>query len=180
MARLLEKYRTEIVPALQERFGLKNALAVPRLEKIVVSMGVGRATQDSKILDAVMKDLAMVTGQRPALTTAGKSIAGFKLRKGAKVGCMVTLRGRRMYEFLDRLISMVIPRIRDFRGLSPSAFDGRGNYNMGLADQFVFPEISIDDVEHPQGMNVTLVVARSNDERSFEMLKLFGMPFRAA
>ena len=178
MARLLEKYNREILPAMVEKFGYTNRMAVPRLEKIVVSMGVGRAVENRKILDSVARDLAMVTGQKPLVTKAKKSVSGFKLREGYAVGCKVTLRGRRMYEFLDRLISIVIPRIRDFRGLSPEAFDGRGNYNMGLTEQIVFPEISIDDVEYVQGMNIAICIRGRSDEESLELLKMFGMPFK--
>ncbi|MHC4597679.1 MAG: 50S ribosomal protein L5 [Planctomycetota bacterium] len=178
MTRLLEKYRDEILPGLMETFGLTNPMAVPKLEKIVVSMGVGRAVENRKILDAVAKDLARVTGQKAVVTKAKKSVSGFKLREGYAVGCMVTLRGRRMFEFLDRLICVTIPRIRDFRGLSTEAFDGRGNYNMGLAEQIVFPEVNIDDVEFVQGMNIAIVIRGRSDEESLELLKRFGMPFK--
>ena len=178
MARLLEKYRKEILPGLMESFGLTNPMAVPKLEKIVVSMGVGRAVENRKILDAVAKDLARVTGQKAVITKAKKSVSVFKLREGYAVGCMVTLRGRRMFEFLDRLISITIPRIRDFRGLSTEAFDGRGNYNMGLTEQVVFPEMNIDDVEFIQGMNIAIVIRGRSDEESLELLKRFGMPFK--
>ncbi|MHC4778546.1 MAG: 50S ribosomal protein L5 [Planctomycetota bacterium] len=178
MARLLEKYKGEILPALMEKFGVENPMAVPKLQKIVVSMGVGRAVENRKILDAVAKDLGRVTGQKAVITKAKKSVSGFKLREGYAVGCKVTLRGLRMFEFLDRLISITIPRIRDFRGLPTEAFDGRGNYNMGLTEQIVFPEINIDDVEFVQGMNVTFVIKGKSDEESLELLKLFGMPFK--
>jgi large subunit ribosomal protein L5 len=176
--RLREKYEREIVPALRERFGYANALAVPRLEKITVSMGVGKATENAKVMDAAVADLAQITGQKPVVTKSRHAISQFRLRIGQPVGCKVTLRGARMYEFLDRLISVVIPRIRDFRGLRRNAFDGRGNYNMGLPDQLVFPEVHLDRVEHSQGMNITLTVRNGNDEASREMLRLFGMPFR--
>lgn len=178
MARLLEKYVKEIRPSMMEALDYGNRLAVPRIEKIVVSMGVGRAVENRKILDAVAKDLATVAGQRPVITRAKKSVSGFKLRDGMPIGCKVTLRGKRMYEFLDRLISIAIPRIRDFRGLDPEAFDGRGNYNMGLTEQIVFPEVDIDDVEFVQGMNVTICIRPGSDEESLELLKRFGMPFR--
>ncbi|MHC5037457.1 MAG: 50S ribosomal protein L5 [Planctomycetota bacterium] len=178
MSRLLERYKIEILPALMEKFAVGNPMAVPRLQKIIVSMGVGRAVENRKILDAVAKDLATVTGQKPIVTKAKKSVSGFKLREGYAVGCKVTLRGQRMYEFLDRLISITIPRIRDFRGLSPEAFDGRGNYNMGLTEQIVFPEVSIDDVEFVQGMNIALIIQGDSDEESLELLRMFGMPFR--
>lgn len=178
MARLLEKYRQEIMPAMMEKFGIKNPMAVPKIVKVVVSMGVGRAVDNRKILETVAKDLAIVTGQKPMLTNAKGSVSGFKLRQGMPIGCMVTLRGKRMFEFLDRLICVAIPRIRDFRGLSTEAFDGRGNYNMGITEQIVFPEIAIDQIEFVQGMNVTIVIRNSTDETSLELLRFFGMPFK--
>jgi len=178
MARLLEKYSKEILPAMMDKFQYGNIMAVPRILKIIVSMGVGRAVENQKILDSVAKDLATVTGQKPLITKAKKSVSGFKLREGYAVGCKVTLRGRRMYEFLDRLISVTVPRIRDFRGLNTEAFDGRGNYNVGLTEQIVFPEISIDDIQFVQGMNITFVISGKSDEESLEMLRLFGMPFK--
>jgi len=178
MARLLEKYRTQIVPALQEELGEKNALAVPRLEKIVVSMGMGSSLQEPKRMEDAAKDLALITGQKPFVTQARKSVANFKLRQGMKVGLKVTLRKARMYEFLDRLISVVLPRVRDFRGLSPKAFDHSGNYSLGLADQLVFPELSPDQVEFQQGMNITLVIEGKGTEASRRLLAHFGMPVR--
>jgi large subunit ribosomal protein L5 len=178
MARLLEKYRTEIIPKLKERFGLKNSLAVPRLENITISMGVGRAVENRKILDAVSGDLALIAGQRPVICLAKQSVSSFKLREGMPIGCKVTLRRNRMYEFFDRLIAVTIPRIRDFRGLNPRSFDGRGNFSLGVTEQFVFPEISIDKVEFVQGMNITMVIRNSDDEKSLALLKLFGMPFK--
>jgi large subunit ribosomal protein L5 len=178
MARLLEKYREEIMAALMERFGITNRMAVPKIDKVTVNMGVGRATENRKVLDDATRDLGLITGQKPKMTVSRRSIAGFKVREGNPVGCVVTLRGKRMYEFLDRLISIVIPRIRDFRGLSPRAFDGRGNYSMGLSEQIVFPEIDLDSVEHTQGMNVTITVKNATDEMSFELLRGLGMPFR--
>ena len=178
MARLLEKYQKEIVPKMMETFGCANPLAVPKIEKIVVNMGVGKATENAKRIDAAVKELATVTGQRPVITKARMAVSGFRLRKGIPIGLKVTLRKKRMYEFLDRLISITIPRIRDFRGLPTDSFDGRGNYSLGLSDQFVFPEINIDQVEFPQGMDVTIVIRNSTDEKSMELLKLFGMPFR--
>ena len=178
MARLFEKYREEIMAALMERFGIENRLAVPKIEKVTVNMGVGRATENRKFLDDATRDLTLITGQKPKMTVSRRSVAGFKVREGNPVGCAVTLRGKRMYEFLDRLISIVIPRIRDFRGLSPRAFDGRGNYSMGLSEQIVFPEIDLDSVEHTQGMNVTITVKNATDEMSFELLRGLGMPFR--
>ncbi len=178
MARLLDKFRSEVVQAMKTRFGYPNVMAVPRLEKITVSMGVGKATENQKLLDAAAADLAAVTGQKPLVTLSRKAISSFRLRKGQPIGCKVTLRGRRMYEFLDRLVSVVIPRIRDFRGLPRGGFDGRGNYNMGLTDQLVFPEVNLDKLEHPQGMNISLTVRNGTDETSLELLRLLGMPFR--
>lgn len=178
MARLLDRYRDEIVPAMVERFGYGNPLEVPRLEKVTVNMGVGRAMDDAKRLEEACRDLALITGQKPIVTRARKSIAGFKLRKGMPVGCMVTLRGRRMYEFIDRLVSVAIPRIRDFRGLPTSSFDGRGNYSLGLAEQIVFPEVDIDSVEVVQGMDIAITIRNSSDEESLELLTRFGFPFR--
>lgn len=179
MARLFERYREEIVPQLKERLGRANLLSLPRLEKIVVSMGLGRSRDEPKRTDAAVEDLAAITGQRPALTTARKSVAGFRIRRGVTVGARVTLRGRRMYEFLDRLINLAIPRIRDFRGLDPEAFDGRGNYSLGVGEQLVFPEIRVADVQYQQGMNITIVVKNSrSDEESRMLLEGFGFPFR--
>lgn len=180
MSRLKERYISEVVPALRERFGYKNVNQVPRLEKIVVNMGVGEGAQDSKALDAAMEDLALITGQRPMITRARKSVANFKIREGMAIGCKVTLRGQRMYDFLDKLISVSLPRIRDFRGISPQAFDGRGNYSLGLREQLIFPEISYDKVSQIRGMDVTIVTSAKTDEEAFELLKALGMPFRAA
>jgi large subunit ribosomal protein L5 len=179
MARLKEKYDAEVVPALMERFGIENRMAVPRLEKVTVNMGVGQATENKKFLEDASNDLSIITGQKPKINVARRSVSGFRLREGNPIGCMVTLRGKRMFEFLDRLISIVIPRIRDFRGLSPRSFDGRGNYSMGLSEQIVFPEIDLDSVERTQGMNVTITIKNGTDEMSFELLKGLGMPFRA-
>jgi len=179
MVRLKDKYAEEVVPSLMERFGIENRMAVPRLDKITVNMGVGEATENKKFLEDASRDLGVITGQKPKINAARRSVSGFRLREGNAVGCMVTLRGKRMYEFLDRLISIVIPRIRDFRGLSPRSFDGRGNYSMGLSEQIVFPEIDLDSVEHTQGMNVTITIRNGTDEMSFELLKGLGMPFRA-
>jgi large subunit ribosomal protein L5 len=176
--RLLEKYRKEIIPRMKEAFGYTNINQVPRLEKITMSMGVGKATENAKRIEAAQKELSTVAGQRAMVTKAKKSIAGFKLRKGVNIGAKVTLRGSRMYEFFDRLISLVIPRIRDFRGLSTGSFDGRGNYSLGLAEQIVFPEISIDEVEFVQGMNIAITIKNSSDEESLALLDLFGVPFR--
>ena len=178
MARLLEQYRNEIAPELIRRFEYSNPMAAPRLEKIVVSMGVGRATENRKRLDDAVRDLATITGQQPVVCRARKSVSAFRLRQGQEIGCKVTLRGRRMYEFLDRLISLAIPRIRDFRGFSEKAFDGRGNYTLGVAEQVVFPEVDIDKVEFVQGMDITFRVTGNSDEASRELLRLFGFPFR--
>ena len=178
MARLREHYKKEIVPALMKRFGYMNQMQVPRLEKIILNVGLGEATQDAKLLDAVVKEIATITGQRPVVTRAKKSIAGFKLREGMPVGCVVTLRRDRMYEFLDRLVNAALPQIRDFRGLSPKAFDGRGNYSLGIREQFIFPEIEYDKVEKVHGMDVVIVTtARTNDEGK-ALLSEMGMPFR--
>lgn len=178
MARLIEKYRKEIIPSLMERYSIKNKLEVPRLVKIVINMGVGRAKENKKLLEDAMKHLAVVSCQKPSITRAKKDIAGFKLRKGDPVGCKVTLRDKKAYEFMDRLISIVLPRIKDFRGLSAKSFDGRGCYTMGISELAVFPEINIDDIEFAQGMDITFVVSVKSDEQSREMLRLFGMPFR--
>jgi len=177
-ARLLEQYKKEVMPALAEEFGLRNALSVPRLEKIVVSMGLARYEREDAAMEGATEELARITGQRPVLTRARKSISNFKLREGMKVGAMVTLRGQRMYEFLDRLISLAIPRVRDFRGLSPSGFDGRGNYNMGLSEQTVFPEVDPGKVQFTQGMNIAIVTTAETDEQARRLLALLGMPFR--
>ena len=173
-----ELYLNEIAPALMRRFGYQQLLATPRLTKIVVSMGVGAATQDPKILDSAMQDLAIITGQRPCLRRAKRSIAQFRVREKNPVGCLVTLHGDRMYEFMDRLVSLALPRIRDFRGLSPESVDGRGNYNLGLREQTVFPEIDLDKVTRVQGMNVTFVTTARTDEEAIALLREFGLPLR--
>jgi len=180
MARLLDKYRNEIIPHMMERFGYRNPLQVPRLDKVVLNMGVGRAIENAKRLEQASRELGQIAGQKPVITQARKSIAGFKLRKGMNIGCMVTIRGCRMYEFIDRLVNVVIPRIRDFRGLPTSSFDGRGNYALGLAEQIVFPEIDIDSVETVLGLNVVIAVRNASDEESLELLTQFGFPFRRA
>lgn len=180
MVRLIDKYKNEIVPGLKGAFQRENVLSLPRLDKIVVSMGVGKAIETKNRLDEAAKDLAAITGQKPLVTRARKSVAGFKLRQGQEIGLKVTLRGARMYEFLDRLISIVIPRIRDFRGLSPQAFDQAGNYNMGISEQVVFPEVNIERLEFVQGMNITIGVKSRSAEESLELLKRFGVPFRTA
>jgi len=179
MARLLERYKNEVLPELMRRFDLDNALAAPRIEKIVINVGAGRAKDEPKLLEQATADLAAITGMKPVVTKARKSIAGFKLRQGQNVGAKVTLRGKRMFEFLDRLISIALPRVRDFRGLSPKAFDGNGNYTLGITDQAIFPEIKPDDIEHTQGMNITICISGGSDERSRELLRLLGMPLRA-
>ncbi len=178
MARLMTKYRSEILPVLFNEIGTRNPMAVPRMEKIVVSMGVGSATQDKKRIDLASKDLTTITGQKPQVCRARKSVSNFKVREGNPTGLKVTLRGQRMYEFLDRLIHVAIPRIRDFRGLSPRSFDGRGNYSLGVGEQTIFPEIDSAAVEWPQGMNVTLVTTAKNDRQCRLLLKLLGMPLR--
>ena len=179
MARLLDIYQKQVVQQLIKKFNYKNKLSLPKLQKIVVNMGVGRAVDNKKLIEEATKHLTIVTGQKPLVTVAKKAIAGFKLRKGQAIGCKVTLRGKRMFEFLDRLISIVLPRIRDFRGISPKAFDGRGNYTLGLTEQIVFPEISIENVEFVQGMDITIVISGNSNEQSCELLKLLGMPFRS-
>lgn len=178
VARLEEKYRNEILPSLAKRLGRKNRLALPRLEKIIVSMGMGDAHQEQAKLEEASKQLALITGQKPIVTRAKVSISNFKLRKGMDVGLKVTLRGTRMYEFFDRLISLAIPRVRDFRGLNPSSFDGRGNYNMGLVEQTVFPEIDASRITFTQGMNINFQTSAETDEEAMELLSMLGMPFR--
>lgn len=178
MARLLERYRNEVRPALAEALGRKNIYSLPHLEKIVVNMGVGAASADRKKLDEAVEHLTTLSGQKPVIRRARKSVAGFKLREGQEIGCMVTLRSRRMYEFLDRLISLTLPRVRDFRGLSPKAFDGRGNYSLGLSDQMVFPEINLDRVHNTQGMTITMVTSANSNDEGRLLLKELGMPFR--
>jgi large subunit ribosomal protein L5 len=180
MARLRDRYREEIAPALKEKFGYENVMQIPRLEKIVVNMGVGEAAQDSRALDGAMDELAKITGQKPQLRRARKSIAGFKIREGMPVGVRVTLRGERMWEFLDRLISIALPRVRDFRGINPRSFDGRGNFALGLREQLIFPEISYDAVDATRGLDVAVVTTAETDEEARELLGLLGMPFRAS
>jgi len=176
--RLKEKYHAEVAPALQESMELANAMLVPRFTKIVVNMGVGEAINDSKLIDAAVEDLTTITGQRPKVNKARKSIANFKLREGMAVGCSVTLRGDRMWEFLDRLIAVTIPRIRDFRGLNPRSFDGRGNYTFGLTEQLVFPEIDYDNVVKVRGLDVTIGTTAADDDGGRALLEAFGFPFR--
>ncbi len=177
-ARLREKYRAEIKTQLQKELGIDNAMAVPKVEKIVINMGIGEATQNNKIIDPLVSDLGSISGQKPVITRAKKSIAAFKLREGMPIGAMVTLRGDAMYEFLDRLISVALPRVRDFRGVSAKSFDGRGNYTLGLRDQLIFPEIDYSKVEKTKGMNVTIVTTAKDDNGARALLRQFGMPFR--
>jgi len=179
MVRLLEKYRTEIVPALKTELERSNVHAIPRLVKIVVSMGVGEAVQDRKLLDAAVGHLMTLSGQKPQICRARKSVSGFRLRQGMPIGCRVTLRGKRMYEFLDRLVTLAFPRVRDFRGINPKGFDGHGNYNCGLQEQLVFPEVDPETVNQPQGMNITIVTTAATDDEGHALLKAFGMPFKA-
>ncbi len=179
-ARLSDRYQKEIAPRLTERLGRTNRLSLPRLQKIVVNMGVGKALQDKNRMQQAADQLAQITGQRAQITKAKKSVSGFRLREGNEIGCRVTLRGQRMYEFLDRLISIALPRIRDFRGINPKSFDGHGNYSLGLSEQMVFPEIDPDKVTFTQGMDITFVTSTTNDDEARELLRSFGMPFREA
>lgn len=178
MARLKDKYRNDVAPALAKEFDIKNPMAVPKIEKIVVNMGLGEASANAKILDVASDELKAVTGQKPVITKAKKSIAAFKLRQGMNIGTMVTLRGDRMYEFLDRLISVALPRVRDFRGISGKAFDGRGNYTLGIREQLIFPEIDFNKVDKTRGMNISIVTTARNDDEARSLLKAMGMPFR--
>jgi large subunit ribosomal protein L5 len=178
MARLKDLYKSKVIPELTSEFNYKNPMAVPKMEKVIVSMGVGRATQDKKFLELAKKDLMMIAGQMPVACKAKKSVSNFKVREGYETGLKVTVRGERMYEFMDRLINLAIPRVRDFRGLNPDSFDGRGNYSMGLVEQSVFPEINPAQIEFQQGMNITFVTTANSDEEALKMLLLFGMPFR--
>ena len=178
MARLKDRYDEEIAPTLKERFGIENPMRIPRLEKIVVNMGVGEASQNSRALDGAIEDLAKITGQKAQMRRARKSIAGFKIREGMPVGARVTLRGERMWEFLDRLVSVALPRVRDFRGINPNAFDGHGNYALGLREQLIFPEISYDAIDASRGLDVAVVTTTESDEEARELLRLLGMPFR--
>ena len=178
MNRLKEKYNNEIVPSLREKYNYASVMEVPKLEKIVVNMGVGDATTNSKLLDAAMKDLEIITGQKPVATKAKKAIAGFKVREGQAIGCKVTLRGENMYNFLDKLISITLPRVRDFRGVSNKAFDGRGNYTLGLTEQLIFSEIEYDNVVKVRGMDIVFVTTAKTNEEAYDLLKGFGMPFK--
>ena len=180
MNRLKEKYQKEVVPALSKEFGYKNLMAVPKIEKVVVNMGLGEATSNAKLVDVGADELARITGQKPVTRRAKKSIAAFKVRKGMPIATMVTLRGDRMWEFLDRLMTIALPRVRDFKGVSPRGFDGRGNYTLGLRDQLLFPEIDYMKVDKARGMNVSVVTTARSDEEARELLKFIGMPFRAS
>jgi large subunit ribosomal protein L5 len=175
---LKEKYEKEIVPQLMKRFGYKNIMQAPKLEKIIINMGLGEAIQNIKILDSAVEEIGLITGQRPIVTKARKSIAQFKLRKGMPIGCMVTLRRDRMFEFFNRLVNIALPRVRDFKGVSGKAFDGRGNYSLGLREQLIFPEISYDKIDKVKGMNIIIVTTAETDEEGKELLRLLGMPFR--
>ncbi len=177
MARLKETYQNEIVPAMQKKFGYKNVMQIPKLDKIVINMGVGEAKENAKALESAVKDMEIIAGQKPVITKAKKSIANFKIREGLAIGCKVTLRGSKMYEFADRLINLSLPRVRDFRGVNPNAFDGRGNYALGIKEQLIFPEIEYDKVDKVRGMDVIFVTTAKSDEEARELLTLFGMPF---
>jgi large subunit ribosomal protein L5 len=176
--RLKQRFREELLSPLQEELGYANAMQVPRLEKVVVNMGVGEAAREAKLLDAAIEDMSTITGQKPAVTKAKKSIAGFKLREGMTIGCKVTLRGNRMWEFVDRLLSVALPRIRDFRGLDPEAFDGRGNYTIGVTEQLIFPEIDYDKIDRVRGMDITVVTTAKSDDEGRALLKALGFPLR--
>ena len=178
-ARLKERYQKEVAPAIAKEFGIKNPMAIPRVQKVVLNMGMGEAIANAKILDTAADELRSITGQKPVITKAKKSIASFKLRQGMPIGVMVTLRGDRMYEFLDRLVSIALPRVRDFRGVSPKAFDGRGNYTIGVREQLIFPEIDFNKVDKLRGMNISIITTARNDEQARALLKGLGMPFRA-
>lgn len=177
MARIRDMYTSEIAPALMQQFGYKSVMQIPKLDKVVINVGVGDAKENSKAIDAVMKDIAAITGQKPVPTYARKSVANFKLRQGMKIGVKVTLRGERMYEFVDRLFNLALPRVRDFKGINPNAFDGRGNYSLGLKEQLLFPEIEYDKVEKIRGMDICLVTTAQNDEEARELLRRMGAPF---
>jgi len=177
MARLKTKYQNEVVPAMMKEFGYKNSLQVPRLEKITLNVGVGEATQNAKAIDSAVAEVTAITGQKPVVTRAKKAIANFKLREGVPIGCMVTMRQERMYEFLDRLIHVALPRVRDFKGVSNRAFDGRGNYSLGLREQIIFPEIHADRVEKTRGMTITITTSAKTDQEGLALLRLMGMPF---
>lgn len=177
MSRLKETYLNEIAPAMQQKFGYKNVMQIPKVEKIVVNMGVGEAKENAKILDSAIADLQLITGQKPVVTKAKKSIANFKIREGMNIGCKVTLRGEKMYDFMDRLINLALPRVRDFRGVNPNAFDGRGNYSLGIKEQLIFPEVEYDKIDKVRGMDVIFVTTANTDEEARELLTMFNMPF---
>lgn len=177
MARLLEKYKKEVIPLLMQRFNYKNVMEVPKLEKIVINMGVGDAKDNPKAIDAAVNDLSLITGQRPVVTKAKKSIAAFKIKKNMSIGCKVTLRGKRMYEFFDKFVNIALPRVRDFKGVSPNSFDGRGNYAIGIKEQLIFPEIDYDKIDKIRGMDIIFVTTAKTDEEGKELLRLLGMPF---
>ncbi|CDB24615.1 ribosomal protein L5 [Clostridium sp. CAG:557] len=177
MARLRELYKQEVAPALMSKFSYKSVMQIPKLEKIVINVGAGEARDNSKVIDAIMSDIAAITGQRPVVCTARKSVANFKLREGMKIGVKVTLRGNKMYEFLDRLLNVALPRVRDFRGINPNSFDGRGNYNLGIKEQLIFPEIEYDKIDKVRGMDICLVTTAKTDEEAKELLTLMGAPF---
>lgn len=178
MSRLKELYSNDIMDAMQKKFGYKNVMQIPKLEKIVINMGVGEARENAKVLDAAVKDLETISGQKAVITRAKKSVANFKLREGMAIGCKVTLRGEKMYEFMDRLVNLALPRVRDFRGINPDAFDGRGNYALGIKEQLIFPEIEYDKIDKVRGMDVVFVTTAKTDEEARELLTLFGMPFK--
>lgn len=178
MARLKETYRNEIAPAMMKKFGYKSVMQIPKLEKIVINVAAGEAKDNSKIIDAIMNDLSAITGQRPVVCKAKKSVSNFKLREGMKIGCKVTLRADKMYEFVDRLFNVALPRVRDFRGINPNSFDGRGNYNMGLKEQLIFPEIEYDKIDKTRGMDICFVTTAKSDEEAKELLTLLGAPFQ--
>lgn len=180
MSRMKDKYKNDVISAMMQKFGYKNIMQVPKLEKVVINMGVGEAIQNSKAIDFAVSDLMIISGQKPVTTKAKKSIAAFKLREGMTIGAKVTLRGARMYEFVDKLFNIALPRVRDFRGISPKSFDGRGNYSMGIREQLIFPEIEYDKIDKIRGMDVIFVTTARTDEEARELLKLMGMPFRAA
>ena len=177
MARLRELYKQEVAPALMSKFSYKSVMQIPKLEKIVINVGAGEARDNSKVIDAIMSDIAAITGQRPVVCTARKSVANFKLREGMKIGVKVTLRGNKMYEFLDRLLNVALPRVRDFRGINPNSFDGRGNYHLGIKEQLIFPEIEYDKIDKVRGMDICLVTTAKTDEEAKELLTLMGAPF---
>jgi large subunit ribosomal protein L5 len=179
MARLQDQYQREIVPKLREKFGYRNVMQVPRLTKVVVNMGLGDAIENIKVIDSALEEVGLITGQKPVVTKARKSIANFKLREGVPIGVMVTLRSEQMYFFLDKLMAVALPRVRDFRGVSPKGFDGRGNYTLGVKEQIIFPEVNYDKIDKVRGMNITIVTSAATDEEGLELLKLLGMPFRA-